>query len=306
MNTKTFFYNLAENISLELEKKENRYFTYHIPKNFDINREEVIIYFHEPILNNMTFYLDYPKGRRFGYMIKVFKDVDENNEELYAVSIGFSIVHSKRLAYMLSNNFKEPSLQNEMINLIKYLEKKGLLYTQISNEKNKIIEITEKNIKNIPKFYPAKDGMFKGSYFDISYSPYEYYFQLEDILIDTKIIARDLIYYFSFLYKALFPKKDKKYRDTDQFRLLNSWFKNNNIPKQCEIIGCNEKKELEIHHIIPHSKGGKDNIKNLICLCKKHHQEAHKSKSYIKGNIFYMGENKYSIKDFAYKRINNK
>ena len=33
---------------------------------------------------------------------------------------------------------------------------------------------------------------------------------------------------------------------------------------------CGEKGN-EIHHIIPFSSGGKDELKNLVTLCKKHH-----------------------------------
>lgn len=35
---------------------------------------------------------------------------------------------------------------------------------------------------------------------------------------------------------------------------------------------CGSKKELEIHHIKPHAKGGADTLTNLITLCKKCHR----------------------------------
>jgi len=40
----------------------------------------------------------------------------------------------------------------------------------------------------------------------------------------------------------------------------------------CEI--CNNK-GVDIHHLIFKSRGGKDNIENLICLCRECHIKAH-------------------------------
>lgn len=59
---------------------------------------------------------------------------------------------------------------------------------------------------------------------------------------------------------------------------------------------------MDIHHIIPRSKFGskrkdeQDDIKNLMALCRKHHDEAHAeklSKEYLKGvhQIFIHGHN---------------
>lgn len=45
---------------------------------------------------------------------------------------------------------------------------------------------------------------------------------------------------------------------------------------------CNESIE-HIHHIVPRSKGGSDNIKNLIGLCKHCHDMVHKDESLLKG-----------------------
>ena len=45
----------------------------------------------------------------------------------------------------------------------------------------------------------------------------------------------------------------------------------------CVRCGYNEIRELQIHHIVPVSYGGKDDIYNLITLCKSCHDYIHKS-----------------------------
>ena len=50
----------------------------------------------------------------------------------------------------------------------------------------------------------------------------------------------------------------------------------------CEICG---NRSGPPHHIIFRSQGGKDEIENLIGLCQKHHEDAHKhilSREYLK------------------------
>ncbi|NUV00277.1 hypothetical protein XO12_09310 [Marinitoga sp. 1154] len=307
MEMKDFLNNLGLKIAEDLERIENRYFTYHLPKNEDDESKNVkTIYFHEPILNNMQFYTQYPKGIRFGYTIDIRIDKDEEGF-IYIIDLGFSIVHSKRIAFTFSKNFKDLKLQLKTKELISYLEKKGQYYSMMSVKENndqKFIEINEEIISEIPKIFPIKEGDFRGSYFSIFYAYYDDYYDLESIITDHERLARDLHYYFSFLYKALFPKEDKKYRGTDQYRLLTKWFKKNKIKKQCEILGCEEFSNLEIHHIKSVSNGGKDVLENLICLCKKHHREVHKNNSYIKKGIYYVGENQYKLKDFTYNRFN--
>lgn len=39
--------------------------------------------------------------------------------------------------------------------------------------------------------------------------------------------------------------------------------------------------QLEVHHILPVSKGGGDEQKNLITLCKKCHKKRHKDMNKI-------------------------
>lgn len=39
---------------------------------------------------------------------------------------------------------------------------------------------------------------------------------------------------------------------------------------------CSSKKDLEVHHIIPLSRGGTNSPTNLITLCETHHNARHK------------------------------
>ena len=43
---------------------------------------------------------------------------------------------------------------------------------------------------------------------------------------------------------------------------------------------------FDIHHINGRSSKDKDDIKNLICLCRKHHEMAHSSKHYVSKDEF--------------------
>ncbi|MCL6611200.1 MAG: HNH endonuclease [Peptococcaceae bacterium] len=40
--------------------------------------------------------------------------------------------------------------------------------------------------------------------------------------------------------------------------------------------GCGTTRHLEIHHIIFRSQGGTDEISNLVTLCRRCHQRAHR------------------------------
>ena len=45
---------------------------------------------------------------------------------------------------------------------------------------------------------------------------------------------------------------------------------------KCMWSRCNEEVELDVHHILPRSKGGSNKEKNLIVLCPNHHRKASK------------------------------
>lgn len=44
--------------------------------------------------------------------------------------------------------------------------------------------------------------------------------------------------------------------------------------------GCGTTRHLEVHHIIFRSQGGKDEPSNLVTLCRRCHQRAHKNDKY--------------------------
>lgn len=45
----------------------------------------------------------------------------------------------------------------------------------------------------------------------------------------------------------------------------------------CQHPGCTENrlKKVSVHHIIPRSAGGTDNLDNLVTLCIEHHHQVH-------------------------------
>lgn len=48
---------------------------------------------------------------------------------------------------------------------------------------------------------------------------------------------------------------------------------------QCQHPGCSHTRYLEIHHIIPRSRGGSNDPENCVCLCSAHHSLVHKNKN---------------------------
>jgi hypothetical protein len=41
---------------------------------------------------------------------------------------------------------------------------------------------------------------------------------------------------------------------------------------RCMAPGCTSRRNLEMHHVVYHSRGGQDSPSNLVCLCRFHHQ----------------------------------
>ena len=50
---------------------------------------------------------------------------------------------------------------------------------------------------------------------------------------------------------------------------------------QCQIPGC-DNPAVDVHHILPKGRQGKDNIENLIGLCRDCHNIAHGQKKGVK------------------------
>jgi predicted HNH restriction endonuclease len=71
-------------------------------------------------------------------------------------------------------------------------------------------------------------------------------------------------------------------RQIERVRFGQNIRKSQNYPGCCEVCGWKIDKVLgtngdglEIHHIIPVSKGGKDTMDNTIVLCPNHHKIIH-------------------------------
>lgn len=41
--------------------------------------------------------------------------------------------------------------------------------------------------------------------------------------------------------------------------------------RHCQVVGCDAKRNLEVHHVLPVAEGGTDDTDNLTVLCRKHH-----------------------------------
>jgi len=50
--------------------------------------------------------------------------------------------------------------------------------------------------------------------------------------------------------------------------------------KKCEVDGCKEEVGLEIHHL-HYQTLGNECMRDLVLLCRKHHQEAHNTNNKI-------------------------
>ena len=54
---------------------------------------------------------------------------------------------------------------------------------------------------------------------------------------------------------------------------------------QCKFPGCTMRKMLDVHHIVFRSRGGSDDIGNLICLCRIHHGRVHRGICSVTGTV---------------------
>lgn len=61
-----------------------------------------------------------------------------------------------------------------------------------------------------------------------------------------------------------------KHREIDEWARLLVIIRDGH---RCKVADCNATRRLEAHHIWPVAKGGKDDVDNLVLLCKKHHDE---------------------------------
>ena len=83
--------------------------------------------------------------------------------------------------------------------------------------------------------------------------------------------------------KYLYPEAYEAHKQSEKYRLINSMQAEANPEKlkckesanyTCEI--CGDTENIDAHHIIPQDQGGPNTQKNLICLCRKCHQQVHK------------------------------
>ena len=54
---------------------------------------------------------------------------------------------------------------------------------------------------------------------------------------------------------------------------------------QCQFPGCTMRKMLDVHHIVFRSRGGSDDIWNLVCLCRVHHGLVHRGICKVTGSV---------------------
>lgn len=54
---------------------------------------------------------------------------------------------------------------------------------------------------------------------------------------------------------------------------------------QCAFPGCTLRKMLDVHHIVFRSRGGSDEVDNLVCLCRIHHGLVHRGICSVTGSV---------------------
>ena len=77
-----------------------------------------------------------------------------------------------------------------------------------------------------------------------------------------KVIPRNILTKRRRYFKSIKQEIQRKFKHRDEWK--------------CHIEGCNCKNSLDIHHIIPLSQNGSNEMENLIPLCKEHHKGVHR------------------------------
>ena len=83
--------------------------------------------------------------------------------------------------------------------------------------------------------------------------------------------------------KNLYPEKYQNFLNSENYKLRSKIQQESNFQKEvckreanyiCQHCG---QPALDAHHIIPVENGGEDTQENLVCLCRKCHQQVHKN-----------------------------
>lgn len=84
--------------------------------------------------------------------------------------------------------------------------------------------------------------------------------------------------------KDLYPDKYTEFKSSNKYKLRNNMQKEFKIAKEECLLSANNKcglcgniDSLDVHHIIPIENNGTNEQSNLICLCRKCHQQVHKN-----------------------------
>lgn len=84
--------------------------------------------------------------------------------------------------------------------------------------------------------------------------------------------------------KDLYPDKYIEFKSSNKYKLRNNMQKEFKVAKEECLLNANNKcglcgniDSLDVHHIIPIDENGTNDQSNLICLCRKCHQQVHKN-----------------------------
>ena len=73
-------------------------------------------------------------------------------------------------------------------------------------------------------------------------------------------------------------KKEKRKQLGSVYRGVNSKIRRKIVARdggKCAL--CDSEVDVQVHHIVPSAEGGRDNYRNLICLCDKDHLKVHRN-----------------------------